>query len=434
MKRKKLIISTSAAVLFAALPLLAADVRNGLVAYWPMNTAPGSGSMTTPDVVAGNDLQGPLKDGTTALVAGRFGNAITFAGNTSDYLYLLPVGDTGLPVAKQGSWTYCVWVNGASGQGNQSTYFAETTSGTATQWRFGMESDGTNRTRTIIRDTAGTLKVNAVLGNTNTLDSTWHHLAYTYDLSTSKFVVYVDGQSIYTNTFTYGQNAASFNQISVGALVRATVAVPFTGAVDDLALWSRALSQGEIQDVMTNSIATPIPAFAPTVTVNPTGATNLLEGDSFTLSGSCTGTRPFSYQWMKDGTNYPGPDANALPLSSMTTNDNGLYQLVFNNAGGSATSLVAQITVNAFGTPNLTNGIIAYWPCDSIVAGYTPDPVAAYDMPLFGGMGATNIVEGKWGNALVFDKSIPQYGRKVFASTDTMPGIRRTNMTYSVWV
>jgi hypothetical protein len=398
-----------------------------------MNTAPGSGSMTTPDVVAGNDLQGPLKDGGTALVAGRHGNAVTFTGASTDYLYLLPVGDTGLPVAKQGSWTYCVWVNGASSQVNQSTFFAETTSGTSTQWRFAMESDGTTKTRHFIRDTGGTVKATFV-GTTNTLDSTWHHIAYTYDISTSKFLVYVDGQTIYTNTFTYGQNAASFNQIGVGALVRNTVGVPFTGAVDDLALWARALSQGEVQDVMTNSIATPIPAFAPTVTINPIGATNLLEGDSFTLSGLCNGTRPFSYQWMKDGTNYPAPDANALPLSSMTTNDNGLYQLVFNNAGGSATSTVAQVTVKAYAAPNLTNGIIAYFPCDSIVAGKAPELVAAYDMPLFGGMNATNIVAGKWGNALNFDKAVPQYGKKVFAPGDGLPGIRRTNMTYSVWV
>ena len=84
--------------------------------------------------------------------------------------------------------------------------------------------------------------------------------------------------------------------------------------------------------------------------------------------------------------------------------------------------------------PNLTNGIIAYYPCDSIVAGKAPELVAAYDMPLFGGMNATNIVEGKWGNALNFDKSIPQYGKKVFAPGDGLPGIRRTNVTYSVWV
>jgi hypothetical protein len=68
------------------------------------------------------------------------------------------------------------------------------------------------------------------------------------------------------------------------------------------------------------------------------------------------------------------------------------------------------------------------------VAGKAPELVAAYDMPLFGSMNATNIVAGKWGNALNFDKSIPQYGKKVFAPGDGLPGIRRTNMTYSVWV
>jgi len=259
---KKTTVPVSTAAFLLAASALLADVREGLVAYWPMNTAPGSGSMTTPDAVAGNDLVGPFKDGATALVTGRHGNAVMFTGNTTDYLYLLPVGDTGLPVARQGSWSYCVWVNGASGQANQSTFFAETTSGTSTQWRFAMESDGAAKTRYFIRDSGGSVKVNATSA-TNTLDDTWHHLAYTYDISTGKFIAYVDGQPAYTNTFTYGQNAASFDQIGVGALVRATVGVPFTGAVDDLALWARPLSQAEIQDVMTNSIATPIPSFKP---------------------------------------------------------------------------------------------------------------------------------------------------------------------------
>lgn len=431
MKRNALLVTTAASLLAAS--TLLADVREGLVAYWPMNTLTGSNPMTTPDVVAGNELTGPLMDSGNATAPGRHGNAVAFSGTTTDYLYLLPFGDTGLPVAKQGSWTYCVWVNGPSGQANQSTFFAETTSGSSTQWRFAMESDGAAKTRYFIRDSGGSVKVNTTSA-TNTLDGTWHHIAYTYDINTGQFVAYVDGESVYTNTFTYAQNAAAFDQIGIGALVRNTVAVPFAGLVDDVALWARPLSQGEIQEVMTNSIATPIPAFKPVVTVNPIGATNLLEGDSYTLSGLCIGTRPFSYQWLKDGTNYPGPDANSLTLANLTPDDNGLYQLVFSNAGGSATSAVAQITVKPFGAPNLTNGIIAYYPCDAMVAGYTPDLVSAYDMPLFGGMGETNIVEGKWGNALQFDRLVPQYGRKVFASGDAMPGVRRTNFTYSFWM
>ena len=307
MKTKKLLV-TSAVALLAALPLLAADVRECLVAYWPLNSATGAGPMSTPDVVAGNDMTGPLMDSGTAVVAGRHGNAVSFGGITTDYLYFLstPGIDSGLPVAKQGSWSYALWVNGASGQPDQTTYFAETTSGSSTQWRFAMEMESTagqtEKTRYFIRDSGGAVKASYV-GTTNTLDGTWHHLAYTYDVSNGKFLVYVDGQPDFTNTFTYAQNAASFDQIGIGALVRNTVGVPFAGLVDDVALWARPLSQGEIQDVMTNSIATPVPAFKPVVTVDPKGATNLFEGDSFTLSGLCIGTRPFTYQWMKDGTN-----------------------------------------------------------------------------------------------------------------------------------
>jgi hypothetical protein len=434
MKRQILFV-TSVAALLAALPLLAADVRNGLVAYWPMNTAPGSGAMTTPDVVAANDLQGPTKDGTTALVAGKFGSAVTFTGNTLDYLYLLPVGDTGLPVAKQGSWTYCVWVNGPAAQLTQSTYFGETTSTSASsQWRFSMESDGTTKTRTWIRDAGGGTKISAVLGNTNTLDSTWHHIAYTYDISTSTFKMYVDGEPISTNTFTYAQNSSSFNQIAVGALVRTTVAVPFTGAVDDLALWSRPLSKGEIQDVMTNSIATPIPAFAPTVTANPIGSTNLYEGDNFTLSGSSFyGTRPFSYQWLKDGTNYPGGNDVTLPLSNVTSNDNGQYRLVVSNTGGSATSAVAQVTVKYFGSPNLTNGIVAYWPLDTITGVKTPDLVSAYDLTVGGTVNPT-LTSGKWGNGMSFSAASSQYATRLDNAGEALPAYSLPDFTVSLWV
>ena len=110
-----------------------------------MNTATGSGSDDHTRCCCGQRPDGPLKDSGTALVAGRHGNAVTFTGVTTDYLYFLQRSgiDTGLPVAKQGSWTYCVWVNGASGQADQTTYFAETTSGSSTQWRFAMEIEST---------------------------------------------------------------------------------------------------------------------------------------------------------------------------------------------------------------------------------------------------------------------------------------------------
>jgi hypothetical protein len=403
-----------------------------------MNSATGEGNMTTPDVVAGNDLTGPGKFASTDVAAGgQFGNCIQFYAFAGDYLFFTnaPGADTGLPVANNGSWTYSLWVNGAGGQADQTTYFAETST-TDNDWRFAMEMESTagqtNKTRYFIRDGNNTTKAN-YLGTTNTLDSTWHHLAYTYDATTGKYLVYVDGQPNYTNTFTYTPSS-SFDQVGIGALVRVTVSVPFVGLVDDVALWARVLSQGEIQDVMANSIATPVPSFAPVVTVQPTGATNLIVGDSYTLAPAVYGSRPLTYQWLKDGTNLPGATALLLAFSPSTTNDTANYALVVSNSAGVVTSTVAPIVVNDFPAPDLTNGIIAYYPCDSIVAGKAPELVSAYDMPLFGGVASSNIVAGKWGNALTFNRTIPQYGRRVFAPTDSMPGIRRTNMTYSLWV
>jgi len=434
--KTKILLASGVTLLLAALPLQA-DVREGLVSYWPLNTASGSFPMTTPDVVSGNDLTGPAMDSGSAIVSGKFGNAVTFDGASAYLLFTNATGaDSGLPVARQGSWTYSLWVNGASGQPDQTTYFAEA-SGFNLNWRFGMEMESTagqtEKTRYFIRDGNNSVKAN-YLGTTNTFDGTWHHVAYTYDVTTGRFLAYVDGQPNFTNTFTYTQGASSFNSVGIGALVRgATVNVFFAGAVDDVALWSRALSQAEIQNVYSNSIATPVPAFPPVVTVNPTSVTNLYEGDNVTLFSSASGTRPFYYQWLKDGTNYPGANANSLTLSSMTTNESGSYRLVITNATGSITSSVAQITVRAFAAPDLTNGVVAYWPLDSINGVKTPDFVSAYDMTV-NNMSGANVVPGKWGNALSFTAANSQYARYIRNSGDALPAYLLTNFTVSVWV
>lgn len=432
MKRKLLFLS-SAAVLLTAMSLQA-DLREGLVAYWPLNTATGAYPMTTPDVVGGNDLSGPYMDSSTALVSGRHGSAATFIGDLSSYLYYANAGaDTGLPVANNGSWSWALWVKGASGQANQTTYFCETSSlNSSGNPRFAMEGNGADKTRYFIRDINGTVK-NQVVGSKPTLDDTWHHVAYTYDAPSGKFLVYVDGQPDCTNTFTYAKNLASWDQVAIGALVRNNVAVPFAGSVDDVALWARVLSQAEVQEVMTNSIATPVPAFAPVITVNPVGATNLYEGDSYKLSAAAFGSRPLAYQWLKDGTNIPDATSLSLALSNVTTNEAGQYRLVVTNAAGSATSVVAQITVNTFASPNLTNGLVAYWPLDSIAGVKTPDLVSAYDFTL-NNMGGTNVVPGKWGNALFFDKTKSQYARRIHAVGDALPAYSRLNFTVSLWV
>ncbi len=183
---------------------------------------------------------------------------------------------------------------------------------------------------------------------------------------------------------------------------------------------------------MTNSIATPAPTFAPVVSSAPQGVNNLYVGDNYTTSATVYGTRPLYYQWTKDGTNYPGATRLALVLSNVTTSDSGQYRLVVTNSAGSATSAVAQITVNAFPSPNLTNGLVAYWPLDTIAGAKTPDLVSAYDLTI-NNMGSSNLVAGKWGSALSFSAASSQYARRIHNASDALPAYPRSNFTVSFW-
>ncbi len=424
----------SLALLLGPLSLVA-DVRDGLVAYWPMDSATGDYPMTTPDVVAGNDLLGPDKPSADIIAGGKFGNCVQFHGSVTDFLSFTstPGDDTGLPVANHGSWTWSLWVKGPSEQANQTTYFCETSSlSSGANLRFSMEGNGGDKTRYFIRDINNTVR-NQVVGSKPTLDDTWHHVAYTYDATTGRFLVYVDGQPDCTNTFSYRQNLASWNQVGIGALVRNTVGVPFLGQIDDVALWARVLSQTEIQEVLSNSIATPVPQFPPQITAQPQGAANLYEGDSFSTAAAVSGSRPLSYQWLKDGANYPAASGRTLSFVNATTNDSGLYHLVVTNAVGSVTSAVVQIVVNSFGAPDLTNGLIAYWPLDTVVGVKTPDLVSAYDLTVAGTTLPT-LVPGKWGNAMSFNATQSQFARRIHNPGDALPAYPRTNFTVSAWV
>ncbi|MFN3408655.1 MAG: LamG-like jellyroll fold domain-containing protein [Limisphaerales bacterium] len=411
---------------------LAQDVRQGLAAYWPLNTLVGTGPVTTPEMVGGYDLTGPTMTG-SEIVTGQFGNAVSFNGST-DYMFFTntPGVDIGVPVSRRGSWTISLWVKGTGpGQANK-WYFIEGSS-TSINPVTGFYVNNNTNPLCFVRDTANTTRVNAAILTNGALDGTWHHLAMTYDAATAQFRTYVDGKLDFNNSFVPNTTGSTpHNQVGIGAQVRSTIANYFQGALDDVALWNRALTQAEINEVRTNGIATPIPAFAPAFSVLPLGATNLITGDNFTLSAIAYGTRPLAYQWFKDGLPLSGATNDSLTLTSLTTNDNGSYALVVTNVAGSVTSAVA-IAVNDWAAPDLTNGLVAYWPLDNVTGTKTPDLVSAYDLTLFN-MNAGNLTAGKWGNALAFSNATQTMARRIHNPGDLLPIYPRTNFTVSFWV
>ncbi len=173
---------------------------------------------------------------------------------------------------------------------------------------------------------------------------------------------------------------------------------------------------------------------APVCTVPLAGATNLVAGDSWTFAAGPIGTSPLTYQWYKDGQALAGDTDAALALTNLNPiSDGGAYYLVVTNSLGSATSTVARLEFAVFAAANITNGLISYWPLDTILGTKTPDLVSGYDMTLVN-MGATNLADGKWGKAFTFDNGSQTLLQRINNPGEDLPIYNHPNFSVSLWV
>ncbi len=95
-------------------------------------------------------------------------------------------------------------------------------------------------------------------------------------------------------------------------------------------------------------------ASAPSIATQPAGAT-VTAGASVTFTLVASGTAPLIYQWQKGGVAISGATNASYTLSSAQTADAGSYTCVVTNSAGTATSIVATLTVNPAATlPGIT--------------------------------------------------------------------------------
>jgi hypothetical protein len=111
-------------------------------------------------------------------------------------------------------------------------------------------------------------------------------------------------------------------------------------------------SAGDYAVVITNNYGSATSVVAsltivvpPTITDDPTNAT-VMENDPVTFYVAATGTAPLSYQWRKDGINIPGANGVSYSIAAAQPSDEGAYSVVVTNAGGTAISAAASLTVS----------------------------------------------------------------------------------------
>jgi len=126
----------------------------------------------------------------------------------------------------------------------------------------------------------------------------------------------------------------------------------FNGSIDEVAIFNRALTTGEVY----TEYAAGIGGVPPQIFGGPTAAaTQLFDGDTLSLSVDAGGTPTLGYQWRKGGTAINGANSSAYVKPNVqVATDAGNYDVVITNAFGSITGAPVNITVTAVTAPGIT--------------------------------------------------------------------------------
>lgn len=265
--------------------------------------------------------------------AGIPNGAAAFHGSTSR----ITVADS--PDFKLGtnSFALACWVNlmslpGASGAALISKFYE--TSGWDARWRFYVDASG----RVGLHWSNATVNDREAYCVTALSTGAWHHVAAVMRRgATNVCEIYVDGASVPVAGRTSPISGVFDNSMPIMLGQDTVYNMPLDGVLDDVRLYSRALTQTEIRALI-GTQAPAIAAFWPS-------SVTLLEGEATNIVVSATGTLPLSYQWNFNGVNLPGQTNAVLMLLNVRTNQSGAYTVAVSNSFGSVTSAVASVVV-----------------------------------------------------------------------------------------
>ncbi len=167
-------------------------------------------------------------------------------------------------------------------------------------------------------------------GGYSVVRNQWTHMAVVRQGNTYR--AYFNGTLIDTAT---DPNPSLPNAAAWG--IGARPGYPFIGLIDDLRLYSRAISQQEIVQIFAPPVSPPrilSTSFAGYACTEDTTA-------SWTVNVDPNSTPPFRYEWRKDNVvltndgHYSGATTGQLRVNSTRLSDNGNYRCIVSNCAGS---------------------------------------------------------------------------------------------------
>ena len=317
------------------------------VAYWRMNEANGSlnvydfwGGNIATNINASLGVPGPEAPDFTGLETTNSGGS--FDG-LSAYI------DTQVSfINSRGQFSILGWFNSAGTQPTRTGLFGQNDVA-----EFGFHAAGGSGQAQL---GIWTPSAAAYLDQTNIIAGVWYLVACVgTGTNINLYLVSTNGgggfqvlQSSTSGTTTnYGVSAYPF-RIGGGGVLDATGNF-FTGSMDEVAVFDRALSASELSSIFGAAlVGGDLP---PGISIQPSPASaTIYAGKNFSWTVSAVGTTP-SYQWRQNGVpisdagNVSGTGTPTLTITNVAAGNQASYDVVITNHVGSITSSVVSLTV-----------------------------------------------------------------------------------------
>lgn len=297
-----------------------AALPGGFVAWW-------RGESNTLDSVSDNH---GIVTPTVVFTNGAAGKAFQFNGG-----YVRVPASDALNVGTGEGFTIEAWVKPASSSAQP---LMQWNNGTGIQG-VSLSTYGTLALRANILDSQG--GSHYVTSPSGVLASgSFQHVALTYDKTSGVAALYVRGSLIKQT------NLGSFTPRTTSDLYlgyHPAWSVRFTGALDEVSLYGRALTAAEIRAVA--KARDTGKCFESPAIVQQPASLQVAEGETATFSVTAAGNPLLRYQWQSTGTNLSGATQSSLTLTNVQRDQAGSYSVTVTNAAGSITSSNAILTV-----------------------------------------------------------------------------------------
>ena len=235
--------------LFALFCNVNAQLRDGLVAYWPLDGISGEAA---PDVVGGYNMELTNMDDSN-VVEGKVGNAFSFSSGDQTLLSRTHEEGDELPINKHESFTVSFWAKiQGNGQNDLRVFSESNTGGNNTPlFNLGTKNNGSDGTLDVyIRGIGPT--VGHIFTEAEPFDDEWSHVVFVQEDLERK--IYVDGELDSLEIAPRAEGDWDLNATSIGGIIRGSASHWVTGVIDEVALWKRALSESEVSDLNANGV------------------------------------------------------------------------------------------------------------------------------------------------------------------------------------